>query len=324
MRVSSAGALLLALASAGFAQRTERILWREPGNVANVDLGGSVVTGVPAPKAPFTFVREDMAGTQPKLLVKDAAGITWNIKFGNEVKPESFTWRIPRAVGYFVEPNFFVASGKIEGMSKMQRQTPSLKADGSFTSARFQYRDPAYRFTRQTWRWDINPFRGTPPLHGLEILVMLASNWDNKDARTGLDETNTAIFEHRAGNGVRELIYSFIDWGSGMGAWGDLSGQTDWNCADYTKQSAAFVKGVKGGHVVFGFEGHIREGFQTGITPADVAWLMKYLGQISDAQLRAALRATGATAGDETCFAGAIRSRIEELRRISIQSGYTH
>lgn len=314
--------LLLAVASIGLGQRTERILWRDPGAISDVDLGGTVVTGVPAPKPPFTFIREDLAGTQPKLLVKDAAGVTWNIKFGYEVKPESFTWRLPRAIGYFVQPDFYIASGRIEGMGKMQRQTDSVKSDGTFTNGRFQFRDPSYRFTNQTWRWDQNPFRGTPQLRGLEILVMLASNWDNKDGRAGIDQTNTAIFEHRAANGAREMIYSFIDWGSGMGAWGDVSGQTDWNCDDYTKQSASFIRGMKGADVVFGFEGHIHDGFQTGITPGDVAWLMKYLGQITDAQLRAALRASGATEHEESCFTSAIRSRIEALRQVSIQSAY--
>src|SRR5436305_1615848 len=144
---------------------------------------------------------------------------------------------------------------------------------------------------------------------------MLASNWDNNEGRAGLAEANTGIFATSRG----ELLYSFTDWGSGMGAWGDKTGQTDWNCADYTKQSDAFVKGQNAGEVVFGFEGHIREGFQTGITPDDVAWLIKYLGQISDGQLRAALKASGATAAEQECFTKAIRRRIEALRKISQQ-----
>jgi hypothetical protein len=198
----------------------------------------------------------------------------------------------------------------------MTRQTTSVKPDGHFTDARFQYRDPAISLAGQTWTWTKNPFAGTPQLHGLEMLIMLASNWDNKDARVGGDGSNTLVFQ-RTTNGRRELIYSFSDWGSGMGAWGDNTGQTDWNCADYTKQTPSFVQGVKNGRVQFGYEGHIREGFQTEITPADVAWLMKYLGQITDDQLRAALKASGATAQDEACFTSAIRGRIEALRKVA-------
>jgi len=294
----------------------ERILWRDPGEISKLDLAGPVAAGVPVPKLPFSFVKEDTSGTQPKMNVRDAAGVVWNVKFGNEVKPESFTWRLPRVVGYFVSPSFFIAEGTFEHLGTLTRQTDSVSADGHFTNARFQYRDPSIRLVKETWTWTENPFRGTPQLHGLEILIMLASNWDNKDGRTGLDGTNTLVFEHDNGSG-RELFYSFSDWGSGMGAWGDKAGQTDWNCADYTRQSASFVRGVTDGHVQFGYEGHVREGFQTEITPGDVAWLLKYLGQISDDQLRAALRASGASEHDETCFAAAIRVRIDALRRVA-------
>jgi hypothetical protein len=98
-----------------------------------------------------------------------------------------------------------------------------------------------------------------------------------------------------------------------MGAWGDATGQTDWNCRDYTAQTTQFVKGVVKGQVVFGYEGHHNQDFKTNIRPADVAWLMKYLGQISDSQIRAALKASGATAQDEDCFVKAIRARIDQL-----------
>lgn len=314
MRLPASAALLMLITGA-CAQ--ERILWRDPGAVASVDLAGPIAPGVPTPKPPFTFLKDDPSGTQPKIDVRDSAGVTWNVKFGYEVKPESFGWRIPRALGYFVEANFYVREGVIEHMGKVSRQTPSLRADGRFSDARFQYRDPALKLLKQSWTWTNNPFRATPQLHGLEMLIMLASNWDNKDARAGLDQTNTLLFQRVQNAGRRELLYSFSDWGSGMGAWGDKTGQTDWNCADYTKGSASFVKGVEARQVVFGYEGHIREGFQTGITPADVAWLMKYLGQISDDQLRAALKASGATAQEEGCFTSAIRSRIEALRKVA-------
>src|SRR5690242_17303633 len=54
---------------------------------------------VQPPKAPYTFVREDPSGTQPKLFVRDAAGATWNVKFGYEVHNESFCWRIVQQCG---------------------------------------------------------------------------------------------------------------------------------------------------------------------------------------------------------------------------------
>ena len=304
------------------AQSVERLLWHDPGDVAKVDLGGSVGTGVSPPKPPFTFIKEDTSGTQPKVLVKDSSGNTWNVKFGYEVKPECFAWRLPAAVGYFVEPSYYVAAGEIIGLGSLERKTSSVQAGGHFREGRFQVRDPNFKYLGgRSWKWAANPFSGTSQLKGLEILIMLASNWDNKDATWGPGNSNTGLFE-RVFHGQRQLIYSFTDWGSGMGAWGDKTGQTDWACNDYTRQTAVFVKGVVKGDVLFGYEGHHNDDFKTHIRPADVAWLMKYLGQITDAQLRAALRATGATPNEEGCFTQAIRQRVEQLRAVSRDSAF--
>ena len=292
------------------------LVWHDPGDVSKLDFGGDVGTGIPAPKPPFRFLKEDGSGTQPKILVEDANHRTWDVKFGNEVRTECFAWRIPAAVGYFVEPSYYVASGQIAGLGTLNRKTPSIGAQGQFREGRFQIRDAARwdYIEGRTWTWKRNPFAGTPELKGLEILIMLASNWDNKDGSAGPGEANVGMFR-RTANGREQLLYSFTDWGSGMGAWGDKTGQTDWRCKDYAAQTPQFVKGVANGYVVFGYEGHMRDGFQTGIRPSDVAWLMKYLGQLTDAQLRAGIRAAGGSASDETCFTAAIRARIEQLRR---------
>lgn len=308
---------ILIAASALHAQAPKRLLWHYPGDVSKVDIAGSVGTGIPAPKPPFTFLKEDSAGSWPKVLVKDAAGRIWNAKFGFEVKPECFSWRLPAAIGYFVEPSYYVASGQIQGMVPLKRSTPSVQPDGHFKDARFQIRDPNFKYADHlTWKWASNPFAGTRELKGLEILIMLASNWDNKDGTAGPGNSNTGIFE-RVVNGRKQWLYSFTDWGSGMGFWGDKTGQTNWVCQDYTKQTSEFVKGVTDGRVVFGYDGHHNGDFKTNIRPSDVAWLVKYLGRITDDQLRAALRATGATPDEEACYTKAIRARIEQLRAVS-------
>lgn len=299
------------------AQTVQHLLWRDPGDVTKIDFGGDIRTGIPAPQAPFTFIKEDGSGTQPKILVKDASGRTWDAKFGFEVKPECFGWRLPAAIGYFMEPSYYVPSGQIRAMAPLKRATPSVSSDGRFRDARFQARDPRFKYVEHaTWTWARNPFAGTKELEGLEILIMLVSNWDNKDGTSGPGQANTGIFE-RIENGRREMLYSFTDWGSGMGFWGDKGGQTDWNCRDYTQQTKEFVKGVAQGEVQFGYDGHHNDDFKTRIRPVDVAWLMKYLGRISDGQLRQGLRAAGANASEENCFARAVRARIEQLRTVS-------
>ena len=46
-----------------------------------------------------------------------------------------------------------------------------------------------------------------------------------------------------------------------------------------------------------------------------VAQLYRYLGRITDAQLRDALGASGASKEDADRFAGSLRERIEQVRR---------
>jgi len=304
--------LLLACSAAG----AEQILWQDPGPVAAWDFGGTVSAGVPSPQPPYTFLQEDLSGTQPKIFVRDRAGITWNVKFGSEAKVESFCWRVVRACGYFAEANFLVPEGELRGLQPLQRGGPWVSADGHFTNGRFQYRDPKLKFlSDRNWRWDGSPFEGTRELSGLKILVMLFSNWDNKDARVGGAGSgpNTAVFQEGG-----RYIYAFTDWGSGMGRWGGAraTDQMNWRCSDFARQSAGFVHGIVHGHVQFGFQGDIHEGFDDNIPPEHVAWFMLYLGRISNAQLRAGLKASGATEAEATCFTQALRSRIEQLRRV--------
>ena len=308
---------LLALATicvAAYAQLPSGSLWRDPGDVTRLDFGGSVGAPVSKPKSPLTFIREDMSGTQPKVFVKDANGVTWNVKFGYEARPESFCWRMVRACGYFAEPSFFLASGKIEGCQPLKRKSSNLREDGSFTDARFQYRDPDLKFLEnKNWLFDAPPYRGTKELSGLKILIMLFSNWDNKDARVGVGGPNTAIFELKKPYGTR-VIYAFTDWGSGLGS--DLSPtrRSDWSCKPFLEQSAHWVERSHNGSLVFRYDGNIEEGFRTGIQPAHGEWFMTYLGAITDAQLHAGLLASGANEGDATCFTKALRERIEDLR----------
>jgi hypothetical protein len=297
-----------ALASAAAEQpHTAAVLWRDPAQVEPL----------PAPpRPPFTFVREDLSGTQPKLFARDAAGRTWNVKFGYEVKTESFCWRVVRACGNFVEPSFYVAEGRLEAFRGMRRAAPGLSPDGRFRSARFQLRDPNLRFlASRYWRWDRRPWAGTKELSGLKILIMLFSNWDNKDARAGKGGPNTGIFERRE-NGATEHLYAFTDWGSGLGRWGPASRRTNWKCEDYAAQTPAFVKRTGDG-VEFAWEGAINEGFRDGIPAEHVAWLLRYLGRVTDAQLRTGLKESGASDAEAECFANAIRARIEQLSAVA-------
>jgi hypothetical protein len=300
--------LLLLLCSTA---RAEQILWQDPGPIANWDFGREVGTGIRLPQPPYSFLSEDPSGTQPKIFVRDAAGVIWNVKFGYESRVESFCWRVVRACGYFWEASYLVPYGVVRGLPPLHRGRPWIRADGHFTNGRFQYRDPKVKFlSDRNWRWDGPPFAGTKELSGLKVLIMLFSNWDNKDGRVGGAGSgpNTAIFQKGP-----NYIYAFTDWGSGLGRWSDP--RTDWRCSDFTEQTPEFVAGITKAMVHFRFQGDVRKGFDDNIPPEHVAWLMRYLGKITDAQLNAGLKASGATGAEADCFTQALRSRIEQLRR---------
>lgn len=292
-------------------------LWREPAVARRIDLrapaGGSKIS----PRPPYRFVSEEGGGTSPKVLIRDSAGAEWRMKGGLEVHSESFSTRFVSALGYYAETNVFVARGKVESAHNLKRADGFIQPDGAFVNALFELRDPAIRFLPgRDWSWMDNPFVGTAELRGLKVLVMLLSNWDNKDVRDRSMGSNTGIAERRAAAGA-ELIYFVNDWGQTMGSWGSELKPKNWNCPAYAAQTAAFVQGVSGNIVRFGFSGQHTNLFKQDITTADVRWLVRHLSRIGDDQIRAGLLASGATAADADCFTKALHDRIQSLREVA-------
>lgn len=204
----------------------------------------------------------------------------------------------------------------IEGLpGSLKRASGFIAPDGTFTCASFELREAHASFLRDDWTWLDNPFAGTRELKGLKILVMLLSDWDNKDRRDAGRGSNTGIVERQLEDGSMVRNFYVTDWGQSMGAWGRFRGRSHWNCSDYSRQSARFITGNANGRVSFGFGGQHTVDFVHDITAADIRWMMERLGRISDAQIRAGLKASGASSQEEQCFAGALRARIDSLRR---------
>jgi hypothetical protein len=286
--------------------------------VAGLDLvngpGGSA--GAPAP--PFTFTKEHSTGSQPCVSVRDARGRTWRVKWGNEVRAENFAVRVAWACGYFAETTYFIVEGRIDGAEGLQRARACIGQDARFTEARFELEDPAVRmmFEEHSWAWNDNPFVGTRELHGLKVIVMLLSNWDTKDRRDVARGSNTAIFEHRMSRWRREARYLISDWGGSMGRWGgNIVTRGRWDPVGFAAQTPQFVTAVENGLVLFGYTGQRTADVSNGIRADDVQWLYRYLGRITDGQLREALSASGASAEDAESFARSLRDRIAQLGR---------
>jgi len=304
---------------------SKTMLWQDPGRVEDRDLrygpGGKKLE----PKAPFKFEKEGFAGQSPKVQIKDANGREWMIKFGDEARPDTFCSRLAWALGYYAEPNYFLEGEFIEGANGLQRARPYIAADGRTDGGRFQLRSktPEY-MDGYSWGWEKNPFVGTPQLNGLKILMMLVSNWDDKDIHETHEwspalgyhvilswmrpGSNNAIY--RDGN---RYLFFIDDWGASMGGWGSSLRRDKWDCAAFTGQTKRFVRRGGNGRIEWGYSGINTKRVATGIGVADVQWLMQYLGQITDEQLQAGLLASGASASKAACYMQAFRARIGQL-----------
>lgn len=293
------------------------MLWRDPGDVAALDFAAGPLGPDGAPKPPFMFQEEAGGGTSAKLLVRDGNKRTWEVKWGEETKPEAFVTRLLWALGYMVEPAYFVRSGKIDSVGALARAEQQIdRPNGNaFTNARFELRDlNSLIVPGPGWLFKNNPFSGTNELQGLKIVSMLVSNWDLKDPSSS-DGSNTSIFKVRRGDS-EEFHYLINDWGATMGKWGGIATRSKWDCKGYAGQNKDFVKGVRNGVVEFGYQGKRAE-LSKGITVDNVRWLMGYLGRIKDDQLRAGLLASGASSSEAGCFVPALRERIEQLRAVA-------
>lgn len=297
--------------------RVPQRIWHDTGEVARLDLRYGSGGRENAPQPPFTFVEESEGGTQPKILVRDAAGRSYAVKFGEEVQGEVFAPRLAWAAGYYVEPTYYVASGTLQGGRPVGRARTYVKSGGTFRHAVFELRrdNPRY-LPNASWHWERNAFVGTRELNGLKVVVMLVSNVDNKDIRDKAEGSNTSMFLDERG-GKKEVLYMVGDWGATMGRWGRLAKRARWNCPVYSEQSSEFVQREADGTLRFGFVGKHDSHFKESVRAADVRWLMERLGRLTDRQLRDGLEASGATAEEVGCFTRALRVRLDQLRRVA-------
>jgi hypothetical protein len=97
-----------------------------------------------------------------------------------------------------VETAYFLPTGHIDGVTELGRARECVGEDCQFKDARFELDEAGVTklFDEHGWAWDDNPFVGSRELNGLKIMLMLTSNWDNKDVRDVARGSNTAVFEY--------------------------------------------------------------------------------------------------------------------------------
>lgn len=302
------------------------LLWREPSDITERNLYFGPGGKGHAPHGPFTFVKEDMEGSNPKFSVRDREGVQWKVKLGAEARPETVATRLVWAVGYFVNEDYFLPSLRVDDMPHLQRKHAGkfINPDGSFPSVRLK-REPKDEKKVATWRWRDDPFSGTRELNGLKVMMALINNWDLKD-------TNNAVYDVKRPGRPDERIYMVSDLGASFGtAWLDRTHEkSKGNLYWYSRTK--FIKEIHDGSV--DFEDPRRPAVVVMVNPheffsrlglrwigrdvprTDVQWIGGLLARLSDQQIRDAFRAAGYSPQQVDGFASVVRSRIAELNRL--------
>jgi hypothetical protein len=99
------------------------------------------------------------------------------------------------------------------------------------------------------------------------------------------------------------------------GGLGDRS-EGKWDCNGFADETDDFVRLRQNGALQWGYGGKHRKDL-VDISASDVQWILKYLGRITDDQLKRGLAASGATPAETDGFARALRLRIQQLQRVA-------
>jgi hypothetical protein len=291
------------------------MLWRDPADIAMRDLLHGPGGAAHQPRGPYTFLKEDLNGTNPKFTVRDSDGVKWKVKLGVEARPETVATRLIWAVGYSANEDYFLPDLQVSNMPPhLHRGQKLINPDGSMHNVRLKREDEK---KLGDWRWRQDPFSGTRAWNGLRVMMALLDNWDLKDV-------NNSIYQ--AGDAQ---IYMVSDLGASFGtdgpAW-PLS-KAKGNLQSYTRSK--FIRRYTATTVDFGTParpewlwlvhpgGYFRRlslrWIGRDIPRADARWMGDLLSRLSNRQIEDAFRAAGYSPEEVAGFSRIVESRIAAL-----------
>lgn len=299
------------------------VLWSEPADIASRDLFYGPGGEADAPRGVTTFVKEDLAGSNPKFDVVDEEGTKWKVKLGAEASPETVASRLLWAVGYTTNEDYFVPELKVEGLpAHLQRGQQYVGRDGMVHNARLK-RVSADSKKSGRWKWKENPFRGTREFDGLRVMMALMNNWDLKDS-------NTAIYQDPSDSS--QATYMVSDLGASFGTNGLSWTQKRSKGNLHSYEGSRFITRVDDEYVDFGtpaapvpieifdlpdFVSRMRlRWIGHRVSRAHARWMGDLLAQLSPEQIRDAFRAGGYSPQQVEAFSRVVEQRIAELERL--------
>ena len=294
------------------------VLWREPEDIASRNLfygpGGKEHE---PPAGIYTFIKEDLNGTNPKFDVRDRDGLKWKVKLGLEARPETVASRLAWAVGYFANEDYFVQDLQVQGMpARLHRGQKLVAPDGSVHNVRLKRQSEGEKKIGN-WLWSNDPFTGTREWNGLKALMALINNWDLKD------ENNTIYLEGS------ERVYMVSDLGASFGsagrAWPREKAKDNLDSYSHSR----FIRRLRADSVDFAVPARPRfvylvtprdyfsrvrlESIGKNVPRKDARWMGQLLARLSPAQIADAFRAAGYSPQEVQGFSEVLQNRIEVL-----------
>lgn len=300
-------------------------LWLKPDDIASRDLYYGPGGKEHAPHTVYTFVKEDLSGTNPKFDVRDENGVKWRVKLGVEARPEVVATRLVWAVGYYANEDYFLPELRVEDMPHLKRGQNLVSSDGTMHNVRLK-RSLKGEEKVGDWKWSDNPFTRQRELNGLRVMMALLNNWDLKDV-------NNAIYEEKNTDaGTPELHYAVSDLGASFGTTGRsvTHEASKGNLKSY--QHSKFIRKTTSEYVDFYVPS--RPALIYLVTPkeyfsrvdmrwigrhiprSDAEWIGSLLAQLSPDQIRDAFRAAGYTPDQVNAYAAVVEGRIAELKKL--------
>lgn len=299
------------------------VLWTDPGNIATSDLFYGQGGPKHQPKPPFTFLREDMHGTNPKFDARDADGKKWRVKLGEEARPEVVASRLLWAVGYFANDDYVLPQATVRGL-KMHRKSPNAKGD-EITYARFA-RKPGGRDKIGIWEWKDNPFSGTRELNGLRVMMAVMNDWDLKDDNNSVyrdDKSDRQIFlanDVGAAFGTNGLSWTRARSKGNIDSFKESKFITRITDTEVDFATPAAPKAILAESVGFGAISYAERAkldwIGKNIPRADARWIGSLLGQLTHQQLLDAFRAGDFPPDVIDAYVALVESRIAELKAL--------
>jgi hypothetical protein len=304
------------------ARRESAVLWREPTDLRSRNLFYGPGGEKHQPHGPFTFVEEDLNGTNPKYVVRDKQKVKWTVKLGIEARPETVASRLVWAVGYYTNEDYFLSDLQVDQMpAHLKRGRNLVGPDGSMHAARLKRHLEDLKKIDH-WQWRHDPLTGTRELNGLMVMMALVNNWDLKD-------DNNAIY---GGKNAPEQLYVVSDLGASFGTTGLAFPFSHSKGYLSSYVHSKFITKVEPEYVdfrvpsrpaliyVFKFPDFVRrlrmDSLGKHIPREDARWTGHLLARLSSRQIQDAFRAAGYAPEQVEAFSKVVQGRISELNQL--------